>query len=228
MISLGFDLSLNHSGAVALDEAGKVDGYWFVSKKKGAVDQSNCRGYRLPVKKNDIDPEIYQLKRMLFYKKWINKVILESGAEYAGLEGYAYSAISNSSYQYGELGCCARMELARNSCAFRIHDPKSVKMFAFGKGNADASQLLEIVPESLRSEWKRIERGLKGQQVAEDLAVAYWMARLVWIEVELRAGRKLLSSLKPHEIRVFNRVTKTYPTNLLDREWCTYESAVNS
>lgn len=223
---LGLDLSLNHSGAVSLDEDGVVDGYWFVSDKKSPADKSKGLGRRSPSKKKGADAEQHQLNRMAFYERWLWDVIELSGAEYAGVEGYAYNAVSNSSYQYGELGGLARRILARARCKIRVHDIAGVKMFATGKGNAIAPQMLAALAarestQALCEEWARIERGVKGQQVSEDLAVAYWVARLVWAERELRAGRIVLSAFDEKRVRVFNRVTKTYPVNLLDREWLT-------
>lgn len=220
MTILGFDLSLNHSGAVALDAASEVEGYWFTSDKKRAVDQGKGQGVRSPIKPKGMYSENFQLRRIIAYQQWFWDIVRESGVEYAGVEGYAYNA-KTLDYKYGELGGLWRLCFARAHCPFRVHDPQSVKLFATGKGNVTAARMLEALPEVLRDKWERIEKGLKGQQVAEDLAVAYWIARIVWTEVELRAGRVLLSSLEPHEIRVFNRVTKAYPVNLLDRKWVT-------
>jgi Holliday junction resolvasome RuvABC endonuclease subunit len=223
MSVLGLDLSLNHGGAVALSESGSVDGYWFVTDRKGAVDRGKSRGVRSPVKKKGMDAEQHQLNRMYFYTRWLWDIVMEAQPEYAGIEGYAFAAISNSSYQYGELGGLARYVLThRTSCKLRVHDPQSVKMFATGKGNAPTPALLDAVcdlePEMF-ARWTSIERGLKGNPVGEDLAVAYWIAQLVCVELALREGRMRLSSMKAHEIRVFNRVTKAYPVNLLDRDW---------
>jgi Holliday junction resolvasome RuvABC endonuclease subunit len=217
---VGFDLSLNHAGAIALDEHGEIAGHWFISDKKGAVDRGGKGvGFRSVTKKKGIDPEKHQLDRMNFFDRWFWHIVKESSAEFAGVEGYAFAAVSNSSYQYGELGGLARRVLTRAGCKLRIHDPLSVKMFATGKGNAKTPELLEIVPGDDRDAWLDIEVNLKGQQVAEDLGVAYWIARLVFIEVELRAGRFQLNELDEKRVRVFNRVTKTYPVNLLDRDW---------
>lgn len=216
---LGLDLSLNHSGAVALDESGKLSGYWFVGNRKGAVDRSSGSGTRLPPRTKGMDADQHQLDRIGFYADWLWMLIRETGAEYAGVEGYAYAAVSNSSYQYGELGGEARRVLTKASCLVRIHDPLSVKMFGAVKGNATPDQVLEAVPWEYREEWLHMEHGLKGQQAAEDLAAAFWIARMVWTEIEVRAGRILLSDLEEHQVRVFNRVTKAYPVNLLGRDW---------
>lgn len=216
---LGLDLSLNHAGAVVVDTDGRVVDYRFVSDKKGAVQRNARHGIRAPQKATK-DAEQHQLDRMNFHRRWISDVTLVSGADYVGLEGYAFAAVSNSSYQYGELGGLARYVLTRNGCKVRIHDPQSIKMWATGKGNALAADLLDAMPDAgVRDEWKAIEDGLKGQQAAEDLAVAYWIAHMVASEVLVRRGVKALVGFPEHRVRVFNRITKTYPANLLDREW---------
>ncbi len=220
---IGYDLSLNHSGAVALDDHGALIGFWFVSDKKRACDQSEwqgrLRGHRLTGRAKTTDAENHQLSRMNFYRWWLRETLHLSEAEYAGIEGYAFAAISNSSYQYGELGGLARMTLTRNRAKLRVHDPLSVKMWATGRGNANADDVLAAVPEDFRELWLSIENGLKGQQVAEDLAAAYWVAHLVMTEQRLRTGQNALADFEEKRVRVFTRVTKTYPENLLARSW---------
>jgi Holliday junction resolvasome RuvABC endonuclease subunit len=222
---IGYDLSLNHSGAVALDDHGCVREFWFVSDKKRACDQSEwhglIRGSRAFTKAKTTDAENHQLARMNFYRWWIRETLHISGAEHAGIEGYAFAAVSNSSYQYGELGGLARMTLTRNRAKLRVHDPLSVKMWATGRGNANADDVLATAPADLQELWRSFENGLKGQQVAEDLAAAYWVAHLVMTEQRLRTGRNALTDFDEKRVRVFTRVTKTYPTNLLAREWIT-------
>jgi Holliday junction resolvasome RuvABC endonuclease subunit len=215
---LGLDLSLNHGGAVLLDGDGEVAGYWFATDKKTPVDRSKGRGQRSPARDKSTSPEQHQLNRLRWWTEWL-EMVLNVEPEYAGIEGYAYGAASNSSYQYGELGGLARMALTREAVKLRVHDPLSVKMFATGKGNAPKERLVEALPADLREAWSWPDRTMKEQLVVQDLADAYWVARLVWSEVKLRAGEIALSDFESQKVRVFNRVTKAYPTNLLDREW---------
>jgi len=52
---------------------------------------------------------------------------------------------------------------------------------------------------------------------ATDLADAYFLARMTHTELQLRNGELLLKQLSEGERRIFLRVTKMYPVNVLDR-----------
>jgi hypothetical protein len=59
----------------------------------------------------------------------------------------------------------------------------------------------------------------QNRQTSQDLCDAYGLARLLLLELELRSGITKLSDLNEIEIRVFNRITKAFPVNLLDRDF---------
>ena len=60
---------------------------------------------------------------------------------------------------------------------------------------------------------------------ATDLADAYFLARMLYTELEVRTGRILLSQLDEGERRIFLRVTKAYPVNILDRQFICKENS---
>jgi hypothetical protein len=59
----------------------------------------------------------------------------------------------------------------------------------------------------------------QNRTTSEDLADAYSAAKLIWTEYQLRNGLIDLKDLHEKEIQVFNRTTKSYPVNILGREW---------
>ena len=97
----------------------------------------------------------------------------------------------------------------------------------------DGTAQKDLVERSVKSRWKAdfskynppraASRGGKqpkqNRTTSEDLADAYALAMMVYTEVLIRSGNTLMKELHPKEVQVFNRVTKTYPVNLLDREW---------
>ena len=54
-----------------------------------------------------------------------------------------------------------------------------------------------------------------------DIVDAYFLAKLIWIELQVRSGEICLKDLPEHQILTFNRVTKAYPVNLLARPFIT-------
>jgi len=66
---------------------------------------------------------------------------------------------------------------------------------------------------------KKNPKPKQDRSTSEDLADAFAIAKIVNVEVLLRSGNAMLKDLHKKEIQVFNRVTKTYPVSLLDREF---------
>lgn len=217
---LGIDISPNHGGFVLLDGT-EVD-FLYLTNIKGSADRSKKGIY---LKKIKGEKDLTNVLRLAYWKAFFEKVLKTFDPDYIGIEGYAFRATSNSSYQIGELGGLVRIIMFEAKIPYRIHDPLSIKMYATGKGSSVVDDLFFILPKDLQRRFPKTDplptkRTKKiNTQTSRDLAVAYWVAQLVQTEVKLRKGKIVMSDLNPHQIRVFNRVTKTNPINILARNW---------
>lgn len=222
IIVQGWDVSLNH-GAVVQLRNGELDTFWYYTDQAGSAARGKGNGYRL-VNDDKEDKHTKAMKRLAWIEHWMDKEILvPNRPQYVGVEDYALRA-EQGAHQLGEVGGIARILLWFRGIHFRLHDPISAKMFATHDGTAQKDSVEAAVAE--RWGWTFADynqpppkKGKQSTRTSEDLADAFAIAMLVHTEVELRAGRLRLDQLHPKEIQVFNRVTKTYPTSLLAREW---------
>lgn len=238
MFYIGVDPSITSTAVVCLrvENGELVETKWcarfkvkknFVSalKRPDCTDKiseiSSCTGYvamQVPVaKREDRFPRYYQNAEWI--SGFIKAVVGDSPKSevFIGIEDYAMKA-NGRVYDIGEYGCVLRsklLELAGRG--IREHDPNSLKKFASGYGAADKDGMhdafMKIVDEKV-PDWSWVtEKG----SVLTDLVDAYYMAQTIKTEMDLRTGRVLLRNLSEDSISIFNRTTKSYPVNLLDR-----------
>lgn len=225
---LGMDISLNHGGIIELGD-GDISNFWYYTTLAGSANSSS-RGWR-------IDPKVFKSKdklaicvaRLAWIEEFLKYIISVSKAEYVGLEDYAYSA-DRGSHQLGEAGGIARLACYNAGLKLRLHDPISTKMFVAHDGTCQKDMVQRAVKQRWGIDFSPVDQPPKkatekrpnpkqNKQTSEDLSDAYAISQLVWTEIQLRSGNLLMSDLHEKEVRVFNRVTKTYPINLLNREW---------
>lgn len=221
----GWDLSLNHGGFVELLD-GEVSWFRYATEKAGAANKSKEHGRRLklPTKLNDKD--VISALRLAWWEKFIWQMLEERKPNYVGIENYAIDLAQGAHY-LGEIGGVARLILMMFGIPFRLHEPQTIKMFTAHNGNAGKNQMQAAVNKRWGIDFGEYNQPIKvgakkGQDttVSEDLSDATAIAKMVWTEVQLRRGDIRTSDLEHEaEVRVFNRVTKAYPKNLLDREW---------
>lgn len=219
---LGIDLSLNHAGLTLLDERGRVTWHTVVTDSKGVAARAPVQLF-WPGSLSS-DPEQADLDRLLWWERTLRVVIESLRPTHVGLEGYAFLAKGNSHYQIGELGGVARLAALRSGACLRLHDPMSVKLFGAGSGSATGADVADAVAREVGPIFAACnppaKAGKKLNRLAEeDLAAAYVVARMVWTEIEVRAGRLPLEALADKQRQVFLRVTKSQPINVLAREW---------
>lgn len=225
----GADISLEHGAFVAIQPEDFIVGTglgehvrsagiryaFFTSVQKGA---KQLGGYLVPKRADGEDKEAYAIQRREKIRGWFGGQILSFAPTYVGIEGYAYAA-KNQAHQLGEIGAGIRDKLWKLNKPFRVHDPDTVKLFATGKGNAAKEEMVAAA----RTTWGEFSALVLGGTLPiknlEDIADAYAVARLVYLEWKLRSGAIAMSSLTEHEIRAFNRVSKTYNENILARSW---------
>lgn len=216
----GYDLGLNHGAVIQLID-GKLNWFSYYTDLAGAASKHKD-AYRLTVDKSK-DNQLFNMLRLYNVLLWFEETIRDHAPDFAGVEDYALDA-SHGAHHKGELGGVARMCLLRSGIPFRLHDPGSVKMFVTGDGTAKKDLMEEFVLSRWGADFSQYNLPQKGKkqnrQTSEDLSDAYGVAYLVWTEYLIRTGQMMMSDLgNEKEIRVFNRVTKMYPNNILDREW---------
>jgi Holliday junction resolvasome RuvABC endonuclease subunit len=220
---IGLDIALNHGAAIELTD-GKLSNWWFYTDMAGVADKGKKRATRLQL--NVKDRQHRQMTRLAQVEHWLDKTILvPNRPDYVGVEDYAIRAEQGAHY-IGEIGGIARILLWFRGIPFRLHDPTSVKMFATHDGTAQKDAIERAVKSRWGADFSEVNmpkppRAKKQNRVtSEDLADAFAIAKLVSTEYAIRSGDMTTKDLEhDKERRVFNRVTKTYPTSLLDREW---------
>lgn len=234
----GWDVSLNHSGFVELTD-GEMTNFWYITELAGsAARHPNGHRLKLPAFKDDngkTDRQRRSMARLVWNEEFINKYLMASKPDYVGIEDYAVTA-EYATHQLGEIGGCARLICWKSGLPFRLHDPRSVKMFATHNGQASKEDMEDSALDRWGVDFNKYNQPIskatasrpnpkQNHATSEDLADALAIAQLVWTEVQLRFGLIQLQDLHPKEIQVFNRVTKTYPVSLLSRDWIQNESA---
>jgi Holliday junction resolvasome RuvABC endonuclease subunit len=199
---------------------GEMTDFRYFTDKAGTANKSKKRGSRINIDamKKAVGKDRHRWM-MLRLDEASSHVLdwASRNPDYVGLEDYAIRAEQGAHY-LGEIGGLARMTAWRNNIPLRLHDPTSVKMFVCHDGTAPKDEMEQHVASRWGVDFSVVNSG-KDRTSSEDLADAYSMARLTWVEVQLRRGIIALRSLHEKEIRVFHRVTKTNPVCLLEREW---------
>lgn len=226
----GLDISLDHGGIVCLDEYGKVLDYLYLTTTKKMAEIDSDHSVLLSKKGKDELKDIFRLRRMNEYLHGLmnfERRIPGIEATFYSIEGYSYASQSTSICQIAELTGYLKHMIFEGEGCIRIHDPLTVKLFATGKGNCMKKDVVENAVL-----WFDISEGLikrkkikkkSGEKVEEfdgpatDIADAYFLAKMLYVELKLRSGELTLDKLPENERRIFLRVTKAYPVNLLDR-----------
>ena len=211
----GWDLALTHCGIVELTD-GELTDYWYLTNNKTSASKHD-QGTFLDLVKN-VDKQQMHMERLVKVIDFLASVVIAGGPHYVGIEDYALMA-NTYSHLKGEVGGGARMVCHDTETPFRLHDPLSIKMFATGKGNAKKDAIEAAVLDRWGVEFSHCNKSEKDRTTSEDLCDAFAIAKMVWVELQLRNGEIELKDLNEKEIQVFNRVTKSYPVNLLGRDW---------
>ena len=250
----GLDLSLKHWGLVELNEDGQVRNYWFMTDTRKYADADPIHGlyYKAPADL-DVESENFRRVRLI-KKYLGDRLGLgtEPGTSYGlasahvAVEAYGYATMSPKFAEIAEQTGIIKNWMLEEGAQIRLHDPDSVKLFGATNGHALKKDMVLAMIGSMpdrpgkdRASFfpsdliKPIHKkiGLKNPKVVNDydgpgtdLADAYWLAQLLRTEMMLRQGKITLANLSESQIRVFNRVTKAFPVNLLDRPFAKYVS----
>jgi hypothetical protein len=230
----GLDISLDHGGVVCLNKDGSVSNYLYLTTTKKMADVDPDHGIFLSKKGKDESKDVFRLRRMNEYlgamMDFERKVSVSLFPSYYSVEGYSYASQSTSMCQIAELTGYLKHMIFEGGGHIRIHDPLTVKLFATGKGNCMKKDVVEQallefdIPNDLIKRKKIKKKGLiekieEFDGPATDIADAYFLARMVHIELKLRSGELTLDRLREKHRRIFLRTSRMYPVNMLDREF---------
>lgn len=218
----GWDISLGHGGMVELTE-GRVSNHWPLSDKKipqKVEKKLSCceKVLRVPQAPKEKDQAAFSALRLDWWYDFFEAHVKSTRPNYVAIEDYAYGA-SQRAHQIGEVGGAARRVLWRYRIPFRLHDPLSIKMFATGNGGADKAEMKRGVQKRWGVEFESSYPAPCFGELVEDLSDATAIAQLLHLELQLRFGIIRLQDLNVKDIQIFNRTTKTYPVNILGRDF---------
>lgn len=224
----GWDISLNHGAVVELKD-GELNDFFYWTTTASSANKSKNNGSRLKLLKTK-DRQLLSIHRLSWIADFLSLQAISRRPDYIGLEDYAIRSEQGAHY-LGEVGGLARLLCWNSGIRLRLHDPISIKMFTTHDGTAQKDSIERTVKERWGADFSDynppLSKPRKGntkppkqnRTTSEDLADAFAIAKMVHVEVLMRSGNILMNELHQKEIQVFNRVTKTYPVNLLNREW---------
>lgn len=224
---IGMDVSLNHSGFVELVD-GELSNFWYITTVAASANRSKEHGYRLKLLKSK-DKQAVSVARLADVIAFVLNPVLKSKPDFIALEDYAFGK-ERQAHQLGEIGGLVRLFCWSKGFKFRLYDPRSIKMFATHDGTAQKDLIERKVKERWNQDFSKFNQPIakatkkrpfpkQQTQTSEDLADAFAIAKLVWLEVQLRKGNVLMNELHEKEIQIFNRTTKKNPVSLLGRDW---------
>ena len=216
MVIAGLDLSKNSPGCVKLT----------LDSKFNITDVASI-GFTT-VKKNESDGITFYSKKdfsfdqeqFIFLENTIFKFL--EGVEYISLEDYAYGGSGNIT-DLAEFAGLIKIKQFIEGKKIRVYDIASIKMFATDDGGCDKLSMYQafLKYKELKSDISKMPIVNKGTGVSptSDVIDAYWIAELLRLELRLRHAIIKLSDLDEKKIRIFNRVTKAFETNILARDF---------
>ena len=209
----GLDLSINGSGCVRLELDKNLD---IINKEYLSFTQ---------VKKNSTKEILYfskkQFKNNFEQNAWTVANIFKicEGCEYVAIEDYAFGA-KGMVFHIGEfIGEIKRFmywgwDKNNQGTNLRLYDPCSIKMWATDRGNATKEDMVDAYDKIHKDPFKLTFLNRFGSH-KEDIVDAYFIATLLVTELKLRKGLTQLKDLTEKQIQIFNRTTKSHPTNIL-------------
>jgi hypothetical protein len=210
---LGLDLSINGSGCVKfeLDDKLNVIGKSYLSftqvKKHETKEILHFSKKNFP---NNFEQNAWTITNILAFCE---------GCEYVAVEDYAFGAkgmVFHIGEFVGEVKKFLYWGWNKNNRGMnlRLYDPCSIKMWATDRGNATKEDMVDSYDKVHKDPLKLSFLNRFGSP-KEDIVDAYFIATLLQTELKLRLGLIQLKDLTEKQIQIFNRTTKSHPTNVL-------------
>lgn len=224
MIIVGVDVSLQSSGMVKADLGNDLDirmiswlGFTTV-KKLYNVNKENLLFYK---------PFSVYLDRSIWMRdKILNNLYNEFDhpPTHVAIEDYAYNDVTGMTFHIGGFTEILKLEIYLRRAKIRLYDITLIKKFATTRGNADKISMYDAfmkIPLKDRIDISTLPpvSNPKGTSPTSDIIDAYFIMKLLQLELKLRRGIITLRELTEDQIWVFNRVTKTSKENILTRDF---------
>lgn len=229
IVIVGIDPSINGTGCYKLTFSSNLsfkesDYLSFTTVKKNSnskiISYNKDKDFR-----NYLDKDTFMVDTIVDFCK---------GATYIALEDYAFGANGNN-FDIGQFVGLLKYRLYHEGHKLRLYPPTVVKKFATGKGLAD--KVLMDDSYSLKGGQStyfqnntlildRIDLNFLNayKSPKTDIIDAYFIAKLLELEVNLRKGILLLQHLDEDTISIFNHVSKTMQVNILAQDFLTKAS----
>ena len=206
----GIDPSINGTGVYTM----KLDDVTL------DIVEQNFMSFTTVKKYSDINVYYYrkkQFKDRLDQNIWMHDKIMEHTKEctHVSIEDYAYNA-HGQVFHIGEYVGGLKQIYYRKEILIRQHEPPVVKMFGTGKGNCDKIRMCDEYDKLLDGQID-LKNLPQYKSPKEDVVDAYYLCKLLRLELLLRMGIVKLEDCTEKQIQIFNRVTKAYPVNILAR-----------
>lgn len=236
---IGMDISYNSPGIVCtiIDSDGKelTSRYLsFTTVKKYVCDRPDGE-----IAFNDKKHEVSGLAHIYEYKNKVKHFIIDFLTNsnvpietineniYVGIEDYAYSA-SGRITELSEM-CHGLKEMVWEELGahIRIYDIASIKMWSTGAGNADKIAMEDAylkLDQKFDLSYMPLVREKKSGVPSDNIIDAFFINKMLQQELLIRDGILLLKNLPEQSRRIYNRVTKAEPINLLDRDFIKKDS----
>lgn len=172
----GFDLALNHTAYVEIDESGEITHVRFITGQAriAAAFPDEATLFSSTKLRGKTEKPDYKLRRLMFAAEWLETLISERMPDFASVEGYAYNK-RNNTYEIGELGGQARRLLAQAGIPFQLVNVGEVKSYA---GIRSSDKPIAACWEFFGHDWTEYAAGLKTLETVGDLADADMLAHM--------------------------------------------------
>lgn len=196
----------------------------FVLDKDFNIEEKSYKGF-CQVKRFEGKNIIYynikkDFKDDLQRKIWLKDQIFEflNQCDYISMEGYSYNS-TGLVFDIAE-GCgIIKKALYERGIKLRIYDPPSIKKFATNHGNADKIRMeeeYEKLDDKFDLKLPLVKDKVSGNP-KDNLVDAFFICKLLHLELKIRHGIVLLKDLDLKKIEIFNQISKKNPENLLTR-----------
>ena len=211
----GIDNSKNSPGIVKFiidDETFKIIGLDYLG-----ITTTSSKNPKSEVTKNCLrlyDKEIDDYEKINFMSDNILNFVKD--CEYVAFENYAYSS-TGMIFDLAESTGILKWRIYNENKKLRFFAPSLIKMFATTKGNADKQKMIETYKNIGNP--LNLPNSLLEKHPFEDIIDAYFITKLLYMELSIRRGFIKLHELNEEQIRPFNHISNSQKVNLLSLDF---------
>lgn len=231
-ILIGVDMSYNSPGIVC-----SICDDKFEIQKKAALSFTKTKKYSGQssdtkiIHYKDTSEDLYDstIDHIIEYREeiltWMSEFISQNHVDVAevwvAFEDYAFSA-TGQVFKLAEACGALKIKFFELGYKIRLYDPPTIKLFASGMGNSDKIAMEHAYnkvkkEDKLDLDFLPLVQDKKAGNPKDNLIDAFYIMKQLQLELKVRAGLLELKNLDENQRRVFLRVTKSNPINLLEK-----------